>query len=490
MSARRAVLILIVIGTLVRLALAAATGLGTDESYMAVSARTLALGYFDHPPLHVWLAWTAERLFGQSPLAIRLPFIALFAGSTWLMFRLAARLFDERAGLWAAAAFTIAPVFTLADGSWLLPDGPAVFFLLAAALSVERAVFGDGARTFGWWLFAGAMTGLALLSKFNAAFFPVAVFVFLVTTPSARRQLTTAGPWLAALVALVILSPAVIWNAEHGWAGMAFQAARAEGSRLSLARMLTDFGAQLLYLGPLVGVPLAISLVTALARGPREARGWLMALAAIGPIVLFTLVALWSGGLPHWAMPGWLFAFPLFGRDAAALAQRAPRFARGYMAVAAVVVVAALAAFADQATRGDIISPALIAEHPGIDPTVDLIEWRELAGALAKLNLPAPGEAVGAPHWTIAGKVGHALGPAVPVLCVCSDPREFAFATDQAAWNGHDVVMVGLAGQSWADIAPYFDALEPLPSVAITRNSAAVVPLELKLGRNLHFPAK
>ena len=490
MSARRAVLLIIVVGTLVRVVLAGATGLGTDESYMALSARTLALGYFDHPPLHVWLAWAAERLLGQSPLAVRLPFIALFAGSTWLMFRLGARLFGERTGLWAAAALTIAPVFTLADGSWLLPDGPAVFFLLAAALAVERAVFGEGRRSFAWWLTAGAMTGLALLSKFNAALFPLAVFVFLATTPNARRHLAMPGPWLAAVIALAILSPAILWNAEHDWAGMAFQAARAEGSNLSLPRMLLDFGAQLLYLGPLLGVPLTLSLGIALARGPRDAQGWLTGLAAIGPIGVFTLVALRSGGLPHWAMPGWLFAFPLFGRDATALTVRSPRFARGYMAVAALVVAAALVVFADQATRGDIVSPELIAQHPGIDPTVDLIEWRELAAALAKADLPAAGEAVGAPHWTIAGKVAHALGPDVPVLCVCGDPREFAFRTDQSAWNGHDVVMVGLAGQSWADIAPYFDALDPLPGVAITRNGEEVVPLELKLGRNLHFPAK
>ena len=490
MSARRAALWIIVAGTIVRLVLAATTGLGTDESYMAGNARLLALGYFDHPPLHVWMAWAAEQLFGESPLAVRAPFVLLFAATTWLMFRLTSRLFGERAGLWAAVALTLAPVFTLADGSWLVPDGPAIFFLLAAAIAVFRATAEESSRPLGWWLTAGVLTGLALLSKFNAAFFPLAVFAWLITTPSLRRHLATAGPWLAAVVALIVLAPALIWNAEHGWAGIAFQAGRADGSGLSVVRALTDLGGQLLYLTPWLGIPFAISLIAQLGRGPRDSRGWLLALSAIGPIAVFTLIALRSGGLPHWTMPGWLFAIPLFGRDAAALAARRPRFARGYMAAVAVVFAVLLVAFALEVWRGVFVPPSLIAAHPGVDPTVDLVDWRELGPVLSKQGLPASGMAVGAPHWTIAGKVSFALGPAVPVLCVCSDPREFAFRMDQAAWDGHDIVMVGLADTDWGSVAPYFDALEPLPDAAITRAGQPIIPLQLRLGRNLHFPGE
>ena len=85
----------------------------TNPTWSATRA-TLALGYFDHPPLHVWMAWAAVRLFGsEAPIVVRLPFILLFAGSTWLMYDLTARLFGERAGVWAAA-LDLAPMFTLA----------------------------------------------------------------------------------------------------------------------------------------------------------------------------------------------------------------------------------------------------------------------------------------------------------------------------------------------------------------------------------------
>ena len=47
---RHALLLLILAATLIRLAFAAATGLGVDESYMVSAGRILSLGYFDHPP--------------------------------------------------------------------------------------------------------------------------------------------------------------------------------------------------------------------------------------------------------------------------------------------------------------------------------------------------------------------------------------------------------------------------------------------------------
>ena len=131
--------------TLVRLGFAAALGLGVDESYMVVSGRTLSLGYFDHPPASWWLAWAASHLAGtEAPIVVRLPFIGLFALSTWLMFRLGAAIAGERAGLWAAVLLNLSPVFGVTSGTWVLPDGPLDCALLGAALCLVHALPADG----------------------------------------------------------------------------------------------------------------------------------------------------------------------------------------------------------------------------------------------------------------------------------------------------------------------------------------------------------
>ena len=52
---------------------------------------------FRSPAAASWLAHFAALALGESP-AMRLPFIALFAGASWLLFVLARNLFGARAG--------------------------------------------------------------------------------------------------------------------------------------------------------------------------------------------------------------------------------------------------------------------------------------------------------------------------------------------------------------------------------------------------------
>ena len=73
-----------------RLVFAFAFGLGIDESYTLAISRRLSLSYFDHPPLHVWLAHFSALALGET-VAARIPFIALFSVTSWIFYRLCLR---------------------------------------------------------------------------------------------------------------------------------------------------------------------------------------------------------------------------------------------------------------------------------------------------------------------------------------------------------------------------------------------------------------
>src|SRR5437016_3233505 len=157
------VAILILATFVARLVFAAALGLGIDESYMVAAGRKLQLSYFDHPPLAWWLAWGAAHLTGsESAFVVRLPFIALFALTTWLMYRVTSALFDPQAGLWAAVVLNLAPVLGVTAGTWVLPDGPLLAALLGGAACLVPALRSDGRAAWGWWPASGACVGLAL----------------------------------------------------------------------------------------------------------------------------------------------------------------------------------------------------------------------------------------------------------------------------------------------------------------------------------------
>jgi 4-amino-4-deoxy-L-arabinose transferase-like glycosyltransferase len=143
-SPLRMTLWLIAIGIVGRFVLAAVIGLGVDESYVVSVARFFSLSYFDHPPLYFWLVKLMALVTGSEyGLLLRGPFILLFAGSTWLMFRITSRCFGELAGFYAALLMNVSAVFSLSSGGWILPDGPLFFFMLAMVDVLLNLVFNE-----------------------------------------------------------------------------------------------------------------------------------------------------------------------------------------------------------------------------------------------------------------------------------------------------------------------------------------------------------
>ena len=471
MSHLRAVAWLIAAGAVLRLALAAALGLGIDESYMIAAGRTLRLGYFDHPPLSWWLSSGIAHLTGsEADWVVRLPFIALFALSTWLMFRLTTTLFGPRAGLFAAIALNLSPVFTLTTGDWVLPDGPLDCALLAAALCLARALPSEGAA-WRWWLGSGLAAGLALLSKYSAGLILLGALAYFLTEPNHRCWLRRPQPYAAMLVAALLLSPVLVWNARHGWVSFAFQGGRGAIEKLRPFGPLTVLGGEALFVLPWLWLPMMWGFVGGLRSGPIDWRRWLLCCLGAPPILLFVLIGLWSKHvLYHWAAPGYLMLFPLLGVELERLWAWRPRLVRSVLAGTALVLCMVLAALACEVRWNWLpLGPDRFA--PGTDPEQQAIDWTALPGALAERGLlHRPNTVVGAPGWQDAGKVGYALGADVTVLCLHPDARQFSFGAPPARYNGADVVIVSTKPATAASLAAngfHFDDIELLPPISL-----------------------
>lgn len=482
----RAVLRLILWTGLARLALAGVLGLSIDESYSVAISRHLDLSYFDHPPLHVWLVAAVARLCGsEQPLVLRLPDIALFAGSTWLIYRLTARLYGERAGLWAALSLNLAPLFTVNSAIGVVPDGALIFFSLLAVERFAAAVLTDAAprRARGLLLACGAALGLALLSKYTAVFVLLGLGAYLASCRP--RLLARPAPWLAVLTAALLFTPVLAWNHAHHWASFAFQAGRARWVDFSLGRAAADFAAQCLYLLPWTAAAALAALLRALRLGAAHQRSWLLACLAAAPIAAFSLAAAWTTVLPHWAAVGWLFTLPLLGERLAALEPERTRLLQRIATGSAVLLVALAVLVASQASSGwmERLLPAFAAN----DPTLDVLDWRALAPPVARLRQQRPALVIATVSWIDAGKASYALGGAVPVLCLSQDPREFAFSAAPWDFAGRDALIVAPASRpDWLLRAtPYFARIEPRADVVLTRAGAPALTLHTAWGVGL-----
>lgn len=490
-------MLLVILGTaLMRIVFGSVLGLGIDESYMVAAGREFRLGYFDHPPASWWLFWAAEELTGSdAALIVRLPFIALFALSTWLIYRLTSILFSPRAGFWAAVALNLSAVFGVADGTFVLPDGPMIAALLGAALCLVRALPSRDKTAFFWWLGAGICAGLALFSKYSASLSLLGVGLYIVTQRQHRHWLAQPAPYAAALAAILVFSPVLVWNATHGWASFFYQGGRARLAEFHIFGPVRTLAGEALFLLPWIWVPLIIELVDAIRRGPSDWRRWLLFCLAIVPIAFFTLVSLWSSGRVqfHWATPGYLMLFPLLGESVAGQLSRKDRLTRIWLKASVVFVCVALCLVVAN-IRYNAFGDLIGAVNHGRDPTLDVLEWTELRDDLTARGLLAgPGIPLAATNWRDAGKADYALEGKIEVFCLCADRRQYGFRVAPGTIVGRDVLLLGpsddpsLVPRQYSNL---FEWIEVLAPVTVERTDHPKWQLSLFLGhRLLAWPA-
>lgn len=488
-----ATLLLIAASTVLRLVLSALLGMGNGESYYVASARQLSLSYYDQPPLFLWLV---HGLLGVSEAAwwLRLPFILMFSLATWLMYRLGCRLFSPWAGFAAALCLNLSAVFFVSVGGWIQPDAPLMLFLLVATLCALRAIeqpFG-GRAAWGWWLAAGLAFGLALLSKYHAALIVAGLFLFLATTPAYRRWLVHPAPWLAAALALLVILPVLIWNAQHDWVSFRFQAGRGLGQGFRPDWLAKNIAGQALWLTPWIWLPLLIILIGALRAGPGQWRGWFLALLAAPTILVFTATASWAdvGAHFHWQAPGYLMAFPLLGEALARRAEGAGDKVIRTLAVSTAATAALLTVLASQAATGWLrVMPVFAGVK---DPTLEGLDWAELRQAGRQRGwFGRPNLFIAGTQWHQTGKIDLQLGAGLPVLCLCDDPRNLFFGRNQADYADWDAILIGQDrylrdfDQRWR---PFFAAVEAEPDVVVHRGGRPEIVLKIYRARGFRPP--
>lgn len=280
--------------------------LGVDEAHYALYALHPALSYFDHPPMVAWLQMLVAPL-GYNEFTLRLVPAVLYALTSLLVWRLTDRLFPDghrRQGLVAVALVNSAPILQLM-GWGLVPDAP---LLVLALLALERTLAIHQNGRLRDWLLLGVIYGLAGLSKYTAVFLPLGLIVFLCQQRG-WRWLRQSAPWLAGLIALLLISPVLIWNSQNDWASFNYQLDHAAGSRWLLKNVLAMQAVQMLCYSILAYIVGLVATGFAIHRG--RAADWLVIWSAWP----FLLVTSWSAGngaiLPNWPALGWVLLAPL-----------------------------------------------------------------------------------------------------------------------------------------------------------------------------------
>ncbi|WP_404406010.1 ArnT family glycosyltransferase [Pelagibacterium halotolerans] len=482
----QATLILIAVTFILRMIGAAAIGWGTGEAYYLASARVPALSYFDQPPLSLWTIWATMTLTGsENVLVIRLPFIAMFAVSTWLIYLIGKRLHSPLGGFYAALIVNACVLFSLSIGSWTQPDAPMLLFWLATFLVLVGIFFGDGGeQPYRNWAMAGVLLGLTFLSKYHAAFLVAGTGLFVLLNRDARRWLFHPAPYLAVLIALVVFSPVILWNAQNDWVSFGFQGGRALAEEgLHWDRLVRMIWGQLLYMVPWLAIPalmVGARAIFAGARGvypPGMPSGAAALLSYIGwpPVLFFTVVALWSDTQFHfhWQAPGYLMLFILMGTWAA---NRDGRGVRVWLYGSAILTFIILALLVSHAATG---WGRQVVPGDWEDPTALQLPWTELGEELEALGaFDADKTFVAGINWIDCGYIDTQVEGRIPFLCMGGDPRNLGFAVDPETLTGWDAYVASQTGDPTWVVESYddaFETIEHIGTVSIARGGTVEI---------------
>jgi len=448
-SARRALWAIIAVSTILRLAWAAGMGAAIDEPYYFQYIQHPALSYFDHPPMVAVVGGLGIALAGDafSVFGLRLGFIALFAGSTWLLARLTERFYGPRAGVLAAFTLSASGYFGMVVGTIALPDGPLLFFWL---LTLDRlAVALNDPDRRAHWLGVGAAWGGAMLSKYHAFLLPAGALLHMVFWPPARRYLRKPGPYLAAAIGLVLFAPVIAWNATHDWASIRFQGGRAAFSQhIRLGELGAVLGIEALYLFPWLWAAMMVELVKLIRRRRRawdESESFLLWQAAPA-LVLFHVIATRRWIMPYWPLFGFIALLPLLGRAWAQGLKMQRRWHRiGIAAVALFPILLAALVTAQhrfgffEDSRGRLIGLF----KPVRDFTADPSAWKQIASELERRGLlNAPQTFLFTDSWDRSASLAYATRGKAPVACYNVEPRSYAFWSRPEDWVGRDGIFI------------------------------------------------
>jgi 4-amino-4-deoxy-L-arabinose transferase-like glycosyltransferase len=269
--------------TALRVIYAGAMDLRTDEAYYWTWSKENVLSFLDHPPMIAWFIRFGTAIFGDTSLGVRFAGIVAMLVTQLLLADIVRRVTHDVRAVVLAVLMPEAALYYGLLMAKVSPDIALIPFALAMVWALIRLnESGDGR----WWLAAGAFAGLSLLSKFTFLLLLPAVAAFMLVPAWRRRWLLSPYPWAAALIALALFLPVLIWNAGHHWASFRFQFVRASATHELSLRTVGDFiGLQFGLVGFIL-LPVVLSGVALTAwRGYRrgEPVGILLSTAVIVP---------------------------------------------------------------------------------------------------------------------------------------------------------------------------------------------------------------
>ena len=479
--------ICICIAALVHFALGFSVEFSVDEAHYALYAKHLAWSYFDHPPLVGWIQWPLVSLTSSEGIIRLIPEL-LWILSAFLVYQVTLEIHHliqgrnagylttalpsaNSCGLMAVLAIIAAPLpHVLAIG--LLPDTLLAPLSLGLMLMALRWTHKDS-FSLGDWVITGLLLGLAGLSKYTAAFTAFALLFVFLASPK-KIWLTKAGFWIAAAIALIVISPVLYWNWLNDWISFKYQMAHGSGGAWAWRRVATFIGIQIACFGPLLLLGTFIFLKHCL----RSQKAIFIALLSFF-VIPFTIFASLSGGggLPHWTTPAWFCLAPFAGIGLAKAWAMRHRLAIRLLVIGQLLIC--LLGF------GFVLSGGINSSSIKSNPIADLYGWKIAGQKATQLAQASKVNRIAVQNWTLGSRAAWYAQP-IPVFVLDQRQDQFDLWFGQLP-TGASVLLINWSGMAFTPPIgsnSAFEQCEPLDKLEIIRFGQVLSQFNFSLCRN------
>jgi 4-amino-4-deoxy-L-arabinose transferase-like glycosyltransferase len=292
--------------TLIRLAVSPFFGLGVDEAHYVLYANFLDWSYVDHPPLVGWVHAPFYYIFGTNEFLARLPAILIFAVASYCAYIFILRI-TSSISIALLAVLALNCSFMLnALGLMLLPDSLLLLLIFPLIFIAEKIVREKNPSDF---ILLGIVLGLMGLAKYTSILLvPPLIIYFLLK----KRYDIIFSPYmfLAALIALLFISPVIYWNINHDFISFRYQGSHVFGSlATSISSFLESIAAQFGAYNPF----LFIIAFYGFFKSIRTRNDYVRLSVLFGGTILifFLLTSVYERTLPHWPSIFYLLFIPL-----------------------------------------------------------------------------------------------------------------------------------------------------------------------------------
>jgi hypothetical protein len=452
----RATIVIVVALTIVRLVALrfSVVDLFYDEAQYWSWSRELALGYYTKPPLLAWIISAASRVCGNSEWCVRAPSPLFYAGTSMVVYAIGRRLYDERAGFWAALSIALATGIVFSSRI-ISTDVPLLFFWALALWAYVNMLIAPSKR---WAVLLGVAVGLGMLAKYAMIYFLPGMALAALFSKRARLLFRRSEVWLALLVAILIIAPNIAWNASNGFATVEHTGDIVMGDpvRPSLMRALEFLGTQFAVFSPVIFAVMIVATFRLGSSALVEQDRILIALfiPALATVTVFAFFVKANG---NWAAASLVSGAVLTG----ALLSR--RDARGWMGISVAIGVVMQVAIIGT----DAVADRLAIPHVA-NPYRRTMGWRQYAEAIGDVAKRSGAKAIVTDSRADFAALQYYLrGGSVPVLWWRPITVPNFSLKDALTASSSEPILYASACGSLVRVPQVYSKVEPLGPVAV-----------------------